>query len=77
MAALSLPVGIHTYLMMRALCALNRVHGRLATGVCRVVDCGTMTGMVIMHRTLSLTFLATNTMAFQAAVSTFCTNSSS
>ena len=64
MAALSLPIGIHTYLMMRALGALSRAHIRLATGVCGMADCGVMTSVVIIHMILSSTFLVMDTMAF-------------
>ena len=77
MAALSLPVGIHTYLMTRALGTLSRAHGGLAARVYSVADGGIMTSVVITCRTLSLTFFAMDTMAFWAAVSTLCTNSSS
>ena len=76
MAALSLPVGMHAYLMMIALGALSRARGRLAAEVFSTMDCGAMTGVVITHRTLSLTFLAMNTMAFWAAIGTLHTNSS-
>ena len=47
-AALSLPIGIHTHLMARALGALSKVCSGLATGFCSAVGCGTMTGAVIM-----------------------------
>ena len=77
MPTLSLPVGIHTYLITKALGTLSRVHGGLAAGVYGVADCSAMTSAVITFRTLSLTFLAMDTMAFQAAISTLCTDSSS
>ena len=66
---------MHNYLITRALGALNRVHGGLAAGACSMVGCGTMTGVVITCRILSLTFLATDIMVFWAATSTFCTHS--
>ena len=75
-AALSLPIGICTYLMMRVLGALSRAHGGLATGVCGTADSGVMTGAVSTCRMLALTFFATDTIAFQAAAGTLCTNSS-
>ena len=77
LAALSLLVGIRTYLMTRVLGALSRAPGGLATGVFGTVDGGVMTGAVITHKTLSSTFLAIDTTAFQAAVSTLCAYSSS
>ena len=77
MAALSLPVGIHTYLMTRAFGALSRALGGLATGVYGAADGGVMTSAVITCRILSLTLLAMDTMAFWAAIGTLCTNSSS
>ena len=76
MAALSLPVGIHTYLMTRALGTLSRVCSGLAAGFCDAADCDAMTGAVITHRTLSSTFLAIDTIEFWAAIGTLCTNSS-
>ena len=76
MAALSLPIGIHTYLMTKALGALRRAPGELATGVFSTVDGGVMTGVVITCKMLSSTFFAMDTIAFQAAVSTLCTDSS-
>ena len=77
MATLSLPKGIRTYLMTRALSALGRTPGGLAIGFFGVADSGVMTGMVIICKTLSSTFFPMDTMAFQAAVGTLCTNSSS
>ena len=77
MAALSLPVGIHTYLMMRVLNTFGRMPGGLASGVFGVADGGVTTGAVITHKTLSLTFFAMDTMALHAAISMLCTNSSS
>ena len=74
--ALSLPVGIHTYLMTRALGALGRAPGGLASGIFSVADGGVMISAVITCKTLSLTFFAMKTMAFWAAVGTLCTNSS-
>ena len=63
-AALSLPIGMYTYLMTRVLGALSKAYSRLVAGFCSVVDCSAMTGVVIMCRIFSLTFLATDTMAF-------------
>ena len=77
MATLSLPVGIRTYLMTRALGALSKACSRLAAGVCSAVDCNIKTGVVIIYKTLSLTFLAIDTMVFWAAVGILCTESSS
>ena len=77
MAALSLPIGIRTYLMTRALGALSRAPSGLAAGVFSTVDGSVTTSMVITCKTLSSNFLAMDTMAFQAAVGTLCTNSSS
>ena len=69
-------MGIYTYLMTRALGALGRTPSGLASGIFGAVDGGMMTGAVITSKTLSLTFFAMDTMAFRAAVSTLCTNSS-
>ena len=69
-------MGIRTYLMTRALGTLSRVPSGLATGVFSIVDGGVMTGAIITCKKLSSTFLAMDTMAFQAAVGTLCTNSS-
>ena len=77
LAALSLPVGIYTYSIMRALGTLSRALGGLAARAFSMVDGGVITGMVITCKTLSSTFFATDTTAFQAVVSTLCTNSSS
>ena len=74
MATLKLPIGIYTYLMTRALGALSKVHGGLAAGVCGMVGCSTTTGAVIC-RILSLTFLATDMMAFWVAAGTLYTDS--
>ena len=76
MAALSLPIGIHTYLMRRALGTLSKVHGGLAAGFCSMVDCCAMTSVVIMHKKLSSTFLAMVTMVFWEAVSKLCSDTS-
>ena len=57
MAALSLPIGIHTYLMTRALGALSRAPSGLATGVFGTADGSVMMGAVVTHKTLSLTFI--------------------
>ena len=54
MAALSLPVGIHTYLMIRVLGALSSLHGRSAAGFCDTADCSAITGVVIMHQLLDI-----------------------
>ena len=70
-------MGIHTYLMRRALGALSRLCSGLAAGVFSMADGSIMTGMVITHRTLSLNTLAMETMAFRAAVGTLYTDSSS
>ena len=64
LAALSLPMGIRTYLMTRALGALRRACSGLAAGVCGAADGGIMTSAVITHRTLSLTFFAMDTKVF-------------
>ena len=77
MAALSLPIGIYTYLMMRALGTLSRVCCGLAVGVCGMVDCSTMTYVVTICRALSSTFLAMDMMVFRAAIGILCTDSSS
>ena len=77
MATLSLPVGIFTYLMTRALGALGRALGGLATGVFSMVDGSMMTGVVMTCKTLSSTFFAMDNTAFRAAFGTLCTNSSS
>ena len=77
MAALSLPVGIRTYLMTRALGAFGRMPGGLASGVFGAADGGMMTGAVITCKTLSLIFFATDTMALRAAIYVLCTDSSS
>ena len=69
-------MGIHTYLMTKALGTLGRAPGGLDAGVFGMVDGGMMTSMVITHKTLSLTFFAMETMAFWAAVGTLCTDSS-
>ena len=76
MGTLSLPIGIHTYLMTRVLGTLSRAHGGLAAGVYGMVNCGATTSMVIIRRTLSSNFLGMDTMVFWVAVSTLCTNSS-
>ena len=67
---------IHTYLMTRALGALGRALSRLDTGVFGTVDGDMMTGTVIIRKTLSLTFLATETVALRAAVGILCIDSS-
>ena len=77
MATLSLPVGIHTYFMTRALGTLSRVLGRLVAGALGAADGGVMNGLAITCKTLSSTFFAMDTMVFQAVVGTLCTNSSS
>ena len=77
LAALSLPEGMRTYLMMRALGALGRTPGDSASGVVGVADGGVTTGAVITRRTLSSTFLATDTTALRAAIGALCTDSSS
>ena len=76
MAALSLPVGICTYLMTRALGALGRMPGRLDAGFFSMADSDMMTGVVVIHKTLSSTFFAMDTMEFQVAFGILCTNSS-
>ena len=76
MTTLSLPIGICTYLMTRALGALKRVLSGLATGLCGTADSSIMTSVVVTCRTLSSTFLAIDIMAFQAAVGTLYTDSS-
>ena len=63
--------------MMRALGAFGRMPGRLASGVFGMADGGVTTYAVITRRTLSLTFLAMDTMALWAAIGPLCTNSSS
>ena len=70
-----MPISIRTYLMMRALGALSRMHGGLATGVCGAADGSIMTGVVVTCKTLSLTFLAMDTMVFWAAIGILCTDS--
>ena len=77
LAALSLPEGMRTYLMMRVLGALGRMPGKSASGVVGAADGGVTTGAVIIQRTLSSTFLAMDMTALRAAVGTLCTNSSS
>ena len=77
LAALSLPVGIRTYLMTRALGALGRMLSRLASGIFGAADGDMTTDVIITCKTLSLTFFAMDTMVFWAAVGTLCTNSSS
>ena len=76
-AALSLPIGICTYLMTRVLGAFNKVYSRWAAGFCSALGCGTKTGGVITHKTLSSTFLAMDTIAYRAMAGTLCTNSCS
>ena len=76
-ATLSLPVGIRTYLMTRALGALGRTPGGLASGVLGVVDGGVTNGMAITCKTLSLTFFAKDTTVFWAAIGILCTECSS
>ena len=86
---MSLPIGIRTYLITRALGALSREPGELAaevglatevwrvglaTEVCGMADGGVMTGVVIICRTLSTIFMAMDTMAFWVAASMLCTN---
>ena len=52
-AAFSLPIGIHAYLMTRALDTLSKACGRLPTGSCSVVGCGTITNAICkVHKTL-------------------------
>ena len=77
LAALSLPEGMRTYFMTRALGALGRTPSGSASGVFGSADGGVMTGAVITWRTLSSTFLAMDTMALWAAVGVLCTDSSS
>ena len=77
LVTLSLPVGIHTYFMTRELGTLSWVLSRLAAGVFGAADGSVMTGVVITHKTFSLTFFTIDTTAFQAAVSTLCTSSPS
>ena len=74
---MSLPIGIRTYLMTRALGALGRTPGRLASGIFGAADGGMMTGAIITCKLLSSTFFAMDTMAFQAVVGTLCIDSSS
>ena len=62
--------------MTRVLGALGRTPGGLASGIFSTADGGVITGVVITRKMLSSTFLAMDTMAFQAAVGTLCTNSS-
>ena len=62
---------MRTYLMTRALGALGRTPGESASGVVGAADGSVMTGPVITRRTLSSTFLATDTMALRAAVGAF------
>ena len=62
--ALSLPVGISTCLITRALGMLSKVHGGLPTGFCGTVGCNVMTNVVITHRALSLTYVVTKMMVF-------------
>ena len=76
MAALSLPVGICTYLMIRGLGALSRANGGLAAGVFSMAEGAIITAMVITCKVLFLTFLVTDTMAFWAAIGTLYTYSS-
>ena len=70
MAALSLPVGICTYLMTRALGTFGKAPSGLASGVFGVADGGMITGTVITRKTLSSTYFAMDTMVFWAAVGT-------
>ena len=76
LAALSLAIGIRTYLMIRTLGAFGRMPGGLASGVFSVADGGVTTGVVITRKMLSLTFFAMDTTALQAAVGILCTESS-
>ena len=62
--------------MTRALGALSRVPSGLATGFFGMADGGVMTGAVITCKMLSSTFFTMDTIAFQAAIGTLCTNSS-
>ena len=77
LAALSLPVGIYTYLMTRALGALGRTPSGLASGIFGVANGSMMTGVVITRKMLSLTFFPMDTTALWAAISMLCTDSSS
>ena len=77
LTALSHPEGMRTYLMMRALGALGRTPGESASWVVGAADGGVTTGAVITRRTLSSTFLATDTTALRAAIGALCTDSSS
>ena len=77
LAALSLPVGICTHFMMRALGTQSRVLSKLTAGAFGMADGSMMTGVVITHKMLSLTFFAIDTIAFWAVVGTLCTDSSS
>ena len=54
---------------------LGKAPGGLTSGVFGAAEGGMMTGAVITHKMLSSTFLATDTMAFRAAVGTLCTYS--
>ena len=76
LATLSLPIGIRTYLMTRALGTLGKVPSGLDTGFFGMADGGVMTGVVITCKTLSSTFFAMDTMALRAAVGTLGTDSS-
>ena len=51
--------------------------GGLVAGAFGMADSGVMTSEVITHNTLLSTFFAMDIMAFQAAVGTLCTDSSS
>ena len=75
--ALSLPIGIYTYLITRAFGAFNNVCSGLATGSYDVAGCGTATGAVITYRILSRTLLATKMRMFWAIAGALCINSSS
>ena len=63
--------------MMRVLGTLSRVHGRLFAGFCGVADGRIITGAFIIYRTLSLTFFAMDTIAYQKDIGMLCTDSSS
>ena len=75
LATLSLPIGIHTYFMMRALGTLSRTLSGLAAGNFGAADGCVMIGIVIICKMLSSTFFAMDTTVLRAAVSTLCTNS--
>ena len=74
--ALSLPIGIPTFLMTRALGKLSTVYSGLVAGFCGVAGCSVMTSAIITCRTLFSTYLATEMMAFWAMASALCTYSS-